>query len=41
MTQQQIKGSLQAKAIWRIKWKLMIKENLTVCSVVSSICAQL
>lgn len=30
MTQQQIKCILETKAIWQIKWKLMIKENLTV-----------
>lgn len=41
MTQQQINCTLETKAIWQIKWKLMIKENLTVCSVFSSICAQL
>lgn len=30
MTQQQIKCTLETKAIWQIKWKLMIKANLTV-----------
>ena len=30
MTQQQIKCALETKAIWQIKWKLKIKENLTV-----------
>lgn len=29
MTEQKIKFTLETKAIWQIKWKLMIKENLT------------